>query len=62
MVAELSGRRNIFVVHADLDSFASLKSACVEATEIVGDRGIDYLIANGAFVPTLDAYDPVSKL
>lgn len=62
VAAELSGRSNIQILHADLTSYTSLKQAAAGTTKIVGERGIDYLIANGAFTSHFDAYDPIGKL
>lgn len=59
---ELGGRSNIHIVSADLTKHSSLKEAAVETAKIVGDSGIDYLVANGALVPKLDAYCPIGAL
>ncbi|KZL78845.1 short chain dehydrogenase [Colletotrichum incanum] len=40
----------------------SLKQAAADTTEIVGERGIDYLIANRVVVPSLDVYGPIADL
>ncbi|CAN8106522.1 unnamed protein product [Discula destructiva] len=62
-VAELPGdRSNVHIVHADLTNYASLKQAADETAKIVGDRGIDYLIANGAYLDKFDSYDPIGVL
>ncbi|KAH8716743.1 putative short chain dehydrogenase [Phaeosphaeriaceae sp. PMI808] len=62
-VAEhLSGRSNIHILHADLTNNASLKQAAADTTKIVGDRGIDYLIANGGIVPYFDGFTPIGSL
>jgi NAD(P)-dependent dehydrogenase (short-subunit alcohol dehydrogenase family) len=55
-------RSNIHIIHADLTSHKTLKEAAGLVADIVGDRGVDYLVANGAYQPTYDAFDPVSKL
>ncbi len=54
---ELGDRRNIHILHGDLTSYSSLRQASDDATKLVGDRGIDYLIANASYMPDLDAYD-----
>lgn len=62
IAAELGDRSNIHVLHGDLIDYASLKQAAAETADIVGDRGVDYLIANGAFPSQFDAYDPIGAL
>lgn len=62
VAAEMPGRTNIHVLHGDLTEYASLKQAAADTATIVGDRGVDYLIANGAFVSHMDAYDPIGAL
>lgn len=59
VASELSDHGNVHIVQGDLDSYASLKQAASEVTKIVGDRGVDYLIANGGYLPTFDAFDPI---
>ncbi|KAL4875388.1 hypothetical protein BJY04DRAFT_232668 [Aspergillus karnatakaensis] len=59
---ELGNRPNVHILHADLTGYATLKQAAAETTEIVGDRGVDYLVANGALVSSLDAYGPIGAL
>lgn len=59
---ELQGRDNVRIIHGDLSSHASLKKAAAEATDIVGERGIDYLVANGAYLPLFDAFDSIDVL
>jgi NAD(P)-dependent dehydrogenase (short-subunit alcohol dehydrogenase family) len=59
---ELSGRSNIRIVSADLTDYASLKKAAADTAEIVGDRGIDYLIANGGLVSYFDGFKPIGDL
>ncbi|GIJ99825.1 hypothetical protein Aspvir_003833 [Aspergillus viridinutans] len=61
-VAELGDHPNVHILHADLTKYASLKQAAADTAEIVGERGVDYLVANGALVPTLDAYGPIGAL
>ena len=62
MAAELGDRSNVHILHADLTSYVSLKQAAADTTEIVDERGIDYLIANGALLSFFDAYDPIGAL
>ncbi|RYP12904.1 hypothetical protein DL765_007120 [Monosporascus sp. GIB2] len=62
VAAELGDRSNIHILHADLTSHASLKQAAADTAKIVGERGIDYLVANGAALPLFDAYDPIGAL
>lgn len=62
LAAALGVRANVHILYADLTSYASLKEAAVNTTEIVGERGVDYLIANGAYLPMFDAYSPIGAL
>lgn len=62
MKEQLSGRSNVHILHADLTNYDSLKQAAVDTEPIVGGRGIDFLVANGAFPSQFDAYDPIGKL
>ena len=62
MKEELGGRTNVHILHADLTSYDSLKQAAADTDKIVGDRGIDYLVANAAFPSLFDAYEPIGKL
>ncbi|KAI4182144.1 MAG: hypothetical protein LQ346_006648 [Caloplaca aetnensis] len=62
VAAELGERSNVHILHGDLTSYASLKQAAADTAKIVGERGIDYLVANGAFLPQFDAYDPLGAL
>ncbi|SPO03145.1 related to protoporphyrinogen oxidase [Cephalotrichum gorgonifer] len=62
VATELSGRSNIHIVHGDLTSYASLKQAAANTANIVGERGVDYLIANGAFMSKFDAFDSIGVL
>ena len=62
VATELDDRKNVHILHGDLSSYASLKDAAAETTKLVGDRGVDYLIANGAYQPFLDAFDPIGAL
>jgi len=62
VAAELGDRSNVRILHGDLTNYASLKEAAAETAKIVGDRGVDYLVANAGLVPEFDAYGPVSAL
>ncbi|KAK1962249.1 short chain dehydrogenase [Colletotrichum sublineola] len=62
VAAELGNRPNVHTLHADLTKYPSLKQAAADTAEIVGERGVDYLIANGALVPLFDAYGPIGDL
>ncbi|EMR66150.1 hypothetical protein MGN70_014170 [Eutypa lata] len=62
IAAELGNRPNVQILHADLTKYASLKQAAADVAKIVGDRGIDYLIANGGIVPLFDVYGPIGDL
>lgn len=62
MVAELGDRPNTHILYADLTSHDSLKQAAADTAKIVGERGIDYLVANGAFPSLFDAFDPIGTL
>ncbi|KAJ5201750.1 uncharacterized protein N7498_006413 [Penicillium cinerascens] len=42
--------------------YATLKQAAADTAEIVGERGVDYLVANGGLVPYLDTYGPIGAL
>ena len=60
--AELGDRSNVHILHADLTSHASLKKAAADTAAIVGDRGVDYLIANAAYMSHFDGFDPIDVL
>lgn len=62
MAAELGDRPNLHILHGDLTKRATLEKAAVDTAEIVGERGVDYLIANGALVSAFDAYAPIGAL
>ncbi|EAT82256.1 hypothetical protein SNOG_09921 [Parastagonospora nodorum SN15] len=62
VAAELGDRSNVHILHADLTNYASLKQAAADTAEIVGERGIDYLVANGGIVPYLDGFGPIGAL
>ncbi|KAF2819387.1 short chain dehydrogenase [Ophiobolus disseminans] len=61
VAAELN-RSNVHILHADLTDYASLKQAAADTTDIVGERGIDYLVANGGIVPYFDGFGPIGAL
>lgn len=56
------GRSNVHILHADLTDYATLKQAAVDTAGIVGERGIDYLVANGGIVSYLDGFGPIGAL
>ncbi|KAJ4352942.1 hypothetical protein N0V95_003795 [Ascochyta clinopodiicola] len=62
VAAELGERSNVHILHGDLTSYASLKQAAADTANIVGERGIDYLVANAAYLGNFDAFDPISVL
>lgn len=62
IAAELGNRANVHILYADLTNYATLKQAAADAAEIVGERGVDYLVANAGLVPSLDAYGPIGAL
>ncbi|KAF1922279.1 putative short chain dehydrogenase [Didymella exigua CBS 183.55] len=62
VAAELGDHSNVHILHADLTDYASLKQAAADTAEIVGERGIDYLIANGGIVPYFDGFGPIGAL
>ncbi|CRK25928.1 hypothetical protein BN1723_013762 [Verticillium longisporum] len=62
VATELGSRPNVHILHADLTRYASLKQAAADTAQIVGERGIDYLIANGGVVPLFDVYGPIGDL
>jgi len=59
---QLSGRSNIHILHADLNSHASLKQAAADTEKLLGDRGIDVLLANGGVVSYFDGFKPIGDL
>ncbi|KAJ4380187.1 hypothetical protein N0V86_004496 [Didymella sp. IMI 355093] len=59
---EFGGRGNVHILNGDLASYASLKQAAAETAKIVGDRGIDYLVASGGYLPHLDSFCPIGDL
>lgn len=60
--AALGDRPNVHILHGDLTNYTTLKQAAAETAEIVGERGVDYLVANGGLVPYLDTYGPIGAL
>jgi NAD(P)-dependent dehydrogenase (short-subunit alcohol dehydrogenase family) len=62
VATELGERSNVHIIHGDLTKYDTLKQAAAETTEIVGNRGIDYLVANGAALPHFDAYSPIGEM
>ncbi|MCJ1334531.1 hypothetical protein MMC10_011243 [Thelotrema lepadinum] len=62
VTAELGDRSNVHILHGDLTKYVSLQQAAADTAKIVGERGIDYLIANGAFMSQFDAYDNICTL
>lgn len=62
VATELGSRPNVHIVSADLDSYASLQNAVEETSKIVGERGIDYFVSNGAYLPEWDGWHNVSAL
>ncbi|KAB5533654.1 putative short chain dehydrogenase [Coniochaeta sp. 2T2.1] len=60
--AELGNRSNLHILNGDLTSYTSLKQAAADTGNIVGGRGVDYLIANAAYPSLFDAFDPIGAL
>ncbi|KAI8960365.1 NAD(P)-binding protein [Daldinia sp. FL1419] len=54
-VASEIGRSNIHILHGDLDDYESLKKSAEETAKITGG-GLDYLIANGAYLSGVTAF------
>ncbi|KAI0154642.1 NAD(P)-binding protein [Xylariaceae sp. FL1272] len=52
---ELSGRKNISILHGDMNDQASLKKAAEETAAITGGS-LDYLIANAGYMAHWDAF------
>ncbi|KAL4960379.1 NAD(P)-binding protein [Aspergillus stella-maris] len=61
IVESLDGRKNIFILEADITDYNALKAA-EEATAAITSGTLDYLIANAAYVSRWDAYDPIGVL
>ncbi|KAI0860836.1 putative short chain dehydrogenase [Xylaria cubensis] len=62
VTAELGNRPNVHILYADLTKYSSLKQAAADTSEIVGERGIDYLVANGGIISYLDGFGPIGAL
>lgn len=62
MAAELGDRSNVHILHADLTNYASLRQAAADTAKIVGERGIDYLVASGGIVSYFDGFRPIGAL
>ncbi|KAL4815437.1 hypothetical protein BDW67DRAFT_191505 [Aspergillus spinulosporus] len=58
---ELNGRTNIHVVQADLNVYRTLEAAAAETSEITGG-GLDYLIANAAYLTKYDHFESLNTL
>ncbi|KAK4206425.1 hypothetical protein QBC37DRAFT_434997 [Rhypophila decipiens] len=57
VAAELGKRPNLHIVRGDLESYESLKEAAAETESILGnDKGVDYLVANAAYMVDEEAY------
>ncbi|KAI1136412.1 NAD(P)-binding protein [Hypoxylon sp. FL0543] len=54
-VAAQIGRSNIHILHGDLADYESLKKAAEDTSKITGGS-LDYIIANGAFLPKYSAF------
>lgn len=61
-MTELSDRFNVYILHADLISYASLKQVVVNTVKIVDERDINYLIVNEAFSFLFNVYDSIDAL
>lgn len=61
VATELGGRPNLHILYGDLTIYSSLKKAANDTAAIVGDRGVDYLVANGAYISFFDAFDPIGE-
>jgi NAD(P)-dependent dehydrogenase (short-subunit alcohol dehydrogenase family) len=62
VAAELGDRPNVHILHGDLTDYASLKQAAADTASIVGDRGVDYLVANAAMISYQDGFVPIGAL
>ncbi|KAH9883691.1 putative short chain dehydrogenase [Xylariomycetidae sp. FL2044] len=63
VAAQLGSRPNVHILYGDLVNYDSLKQAAAEATKIVGERGVDYLVACGGFQSTaFDSFAPIGAL
>ena len=61
VTAELPGRSNIHILAGDLTDYDSLKSAADETSAITGG-GLDYLIANAAFMTSVDGFCAIGEM
>lgn len=52
MATEFGNCHNVHILNGDLASHASLKQAAAETANIVGENGVDYLIASGSYLIT----------
>lgn len=59
---ELAGRSNIHILVGDLDKAETLRKAAAASSSIVGDRGVDYLIANAGSTSAWDQFDLIGDL
>ncbi|KAI3324038.1 NAD(P)-binding protein [Xylariaceae sp. AK1471] len=59
--AELAGRSNIHILAGDLTNHEGLKAAAEQVSAITGGK-LDYLIANAAYIPTVDGYCAVRQI
>lgn len=58
---EYGSPSNVHILHGDLEDHESLRKAAAETSRITGGS-LDYLIANATYLPTWDAFDPISVL
>ncbi|KAI1387865.1 uncharacterized protein F4822DRAFT_294412 [Hypoxylon trugodes] len=59
--AELPDRSNIHILAGDLTNYDSLKTAAAETSAITGGS-LDYLIANAAFMSTVDGFSAIGEI
>lgn len=57
IASELGDRLNIHIHTTDLTNYVTLKQAATETARIVGNQGVDYLVANGALLPFFDQFN-----
>ncbi|WPG99110.1 Hypothetical protein R9X50_00191900 [Acrodontium crateriforme] len=62
VASELGECPNVHILHGDLTDYSSLKQAAADTEKIVGDEGVDVLIANAGFPSQFDAYDDIGGL
>ncbi|KAH7302815.1 hypothetical protein B0I35DRAFT_485630 [Stachybotrys elegans] len=58
---ELSSPSNVTILQADVGNYEALKATVSTVAEVTGGS-LDYLIANAAYVPDWDSYDPIGVL